>query len=196
MKNGKKFMEQNLENNYRIKLREQIKESYGKIVYSFTAHEKNASRLKKYDSYIKVVQIILSALISVSLVSLIIENEIVSAIIGSILSFILLIINSLNKSFTFVERANKHIETADKLWIIREDYISLLTDFDVLTIEEIVKKRDELKIQSSITYKNSDRTDKKSYKETQVALQIEEEQTFKDNELNNFLHQGIKNKIE
>ena len=35
-------------------------------------------------------------------------------------------------------------ETSNQLWLIREQYLSLLTDFATLTREEVVKRRDEL----------------------------------------------------
>ena len=48
-----------------------------------------------------------------------------------------------------------HNNTANQLWLVRENYVSLLSEFDNLSTEEIVKKRDELLLQTNKIYKNS-----------------------------------------
>lgn len=80
-----------------------------------------------------------------------------------------------------------HIKTANKLWKVREKYLSLLTDFDEISIEEIVRKRDELLDESSEIYGAAPLTDGKSYAAAQAALKTNEEQFFTQEELNKML---------
>jgi hypothetical protein len=77
------------------------------------------------------------------------------------------------------------------LWGIREGYVSLLVDFEVLEDNEIQKRRDILCEKVSEVNNNYPATDAKSYKAAQKALQKEEEQTFKENEVDSILPNGI-----
>ena len=47
---------------YRDRLRNQIKEACGKVIYTYTAHHKLADRLEKENKCVKNAQIILTAL--------------------------------------------------------------------------------------------------------------------------------------
>ena len=80
----------------------------------------------------------------------------------------------------------------DLLWKIREEYVSLLTDFEILEVEEIMRKRDELQERTAIVYSNSPRTDSRSYAAAQKALKTEEEQTFSEKEIDIMLPNSIR----
>ena len=77
------------------------------------------------------------------------------------------------------------------MWGIREGYVSLLVDFEVLEDNEIQKRRDILCEKVSEVNNNYPATDAKSYNAAQKALQKEEEQTFKENEVDSILPNGI-----
>ena len=77
------------------------------------------------------------------------------------------------------------------MWGIREGYVSLLVDFEVLEDSEIQKRRDVLWDKVPEVNSNYPATDKKSYRAAQKALQKEEEQTFKENEVDSILPNGI-----
>ena len=77
------------------------------------------------------------------------------------------------------------------MWGIREGYVSLLVDFEVLEDNEIQKRRDILCEKVSEVNNNYPATDAKSYKAAQKALQKEEEQTFKEKEVDSILPNGI-----
>lgn len=76
---------------------------------------------------------------------------------------------------------------SDNLWLIREQYLSLLTDFEVLSEEDITAKRDELQKLTFEVYNKSPKTDAKSYAEAQKALKTEEEQFFTPEEIDKML---------
>lgn len=66
---------------------------------------------------------------------------------------------------------------------IKEAYVSLLTDFEMLDAKGIRNKRDELQARTSEVYRNLPKSDVKSHGDTQKALKIEEEQTFSEEEI-------------
>ena len=185
-------MERNSKNSQGFKLESQLREAYGKIVYTYTCHNKKATRLLKLNDNIKVWQIVLSALSTGGFITTIIFNDTLVKIIGAVISFLLVIVNSYTKNFNLVGEANEHIKTANLLWKIREEYISLLIDFEILSVEEIMVKRDELQNRTFEAYSSSLSTDKKSYKEAQKSLKTEEEQTFSEKEIDVMLPSSIR----
>lgn len=185
-------MERNSHNSQGYKLESQIREAYGRVVYTYTCHNKMADRFLKKNDNIKILQIILSALTTGGFITTIVYDDTIVKVVGSILSFFLVIVNSYTKNFNLVGDANEHIKSANLLWKIREEYISLLIDFEILTQEDIICKRDELQNRTFEVYINSLNTDKKSYKEAQKSLKIEEEQTFSEKEIDVMLPNSIR----
>ena len=95
-------MERNSKNSQGYKLESQLREAYGKIVYTYTCHNKKATRLLKLNDNIKVWQIVLSALSTGGFITTIIFDDTLVKIIGAIISFLLVIVNSYTKNFNLL----------------------------------------------------------------------------------------------
>jgi len=115
-------------------------------------------------------------------------------IVTAAFSAILFAINTFVKGHDLGEVAQKHADAACSLWDIREKYLSLLTDIRAknTTVEEIVERRDELQERLLGTYKGSPRTTSKAYKQASIALKVNEELTFSDAEIDNFLPKELR----
>lgn len=185
-------MERNSRDSQGYMLESQIREAFGRVTYSQTCRDKIIHRLEYRNEAIKVMQIILSALTTGSFLITIISNENISGIIGGVLSLCLLVLNSYTKNLNLIEVAQKHQKASDLLWKIREEYVSLLVDFEILEQGSIILKRDELQERTFDVYSNSPRTDVKSYRDAQRVLKTEEEQTFSENEIDIMLPNAIK----
>lgn len=185
-------MERNSQISQGYKLESQIREAYGRVTYTQTCHDKIISRLIKTNDRIKIWQIILSAITTSGFIVAIFSEDKIASVLGVIISLGLLIFNSYTKNFNLVEKAQEHKVASDALWKIREEYVSLLTDFEILELESIMKKRDELQERTAKVYSNSPRTDGKSYAEAQKALKNNEEQTFSENEIDIMLPNSIR----
>lgn len=146
------------------------------------------------NEFIKVFQIVLSALTTGGFIVAIIVDEKIASILGALISVLLLILNAYTKNFDLVETAQSHQKAADALWIIREEYVSLLTDFELLDDAIVMAKRDELQNRTAEIYAQSPKTDSKSYIAAQRALKTEEEQTFSDDEIDVMLPNSIQRK--
>lgn len=175
------------EQKYRNDLLSQIKNAYGKVVYSYTTHWKQqniyVNRLKK----LKITEIVLSSISTTGLVSFLISNQWWIALIGTIFSAISLALTLYTKDKRYEEAIASHRVSADDLWLLREKYISLMTDFESLEISEIVRKRDDLEKNASRIYKAAIPVTPAAYKEAQKALKEEEEQYFSEAELDQML---------
>mgnify|MGYP007013460778 CR=1 FL=1 len=172
---------------YKDKLYSQIQDEYGKIVYTYTCHFKAADHLQKRNTWIKWGQIVLSAVSTGGFLGVLISDEQILLWVGGLCSTILLALTSYLKDKDIATEETNHIKAANNLWKVREEYLSLLTDFDSLTIEEIVLRRDQLINKSADIYDDAPITDPQSYAEAQKALKSDEEQFFTQEELNKML---------
>lgn len=74
----------------------------------------------------------------------IITNENVCTVVAVFFSTVLLTFNLFFKNFNPENEIKQHILAADELWLIREKYVSLMTDFDILSNKDIISTRDSL----------------------------------------------------
>ena len=178
-------MEQNSQ--YREGLLVQLKESYGRVVYTYTSHLKQVNSLEKKLKIIKYCQIVLSAFSTGGFLGAIITDENAYTVVAGFFSAILLAFNLFFKNFNIENEIKQHILAADELWLIREKYVSLMTDFDILSDENIMFTRDTLLQETYEIYKKTPKTNSKSYERAQAALKNEEEQFFTNEEFNQML---------
>lgn len=184
-----------MEQNSQVEILEaQIRECFGRVVWSHKTQDKCADLISNQHNIVKIIQIILSALTTTGvLVTAFGENQTVGIITASI-SAILFGINSYVKGHDLGRIAQKHSDAASDLWDVREKYLSLITDMKAGTIQtvEIIAKRDGLQEKLSGIYKGSPRTISKAYKEATKALKVNEELTFSDEEINLFLPKELR----
>lgn len=171
----------------RMRLRGQLVDLHGKVVYTYTAHHKIQNRLEALSTGVKITQIILTAISTGGFLATVITNQYLLAWIGGISSALSLGLNLYMKDSNFNLRIKNHKDAADELWDIREKYSSLITDFDDLALDEIRNKRNDIQAEWSIVNKKYPGTDNKGYKAAQKSLQNEEEQTFNAGEAELFL---------
>ena len=173
--------------NIRQKLRQQIIEQHGKLVYSFTTDEKEMELIYKWSKVRQVVSIVLSVItISPAFSSLFGDNpfwKFFSAIAG----VVLLCLSTYNLKTNNDSKLSDLRKSSDALWEIREKYVSLLVDFDDFTTETIRSKRDELIQGTAEIYKSRPKASRCAYRNAQKALQVEEEQTFNAGEAERLL---------
>lgn len=177
-------------------LEAQLRECYGRVVYTHKTHEKCADLLQNKLSCMKNLQLFLLAITTGSFITTVVGDAKTGAIIGSILSAVLLFLNSYMKDYDLGTIAQKHRQAAGEIWLIREKYLSLLTDLKMgaKSIDEITKERDTLLLELSAIYVGAPSTNYKAYSMAQKALKELEDMTFSDEELDKFLPTELKRK--
>lgn len=167
----------------------QLRECYGRVVYSHTTHQKCADILAKRQGRIKFFQIVLSAVASCGFIAAILGGGTAATIMATVVSTVLLAVNTYNKSLDDGEGVQKHKEAGAKLWGLRERYLSLLTDLRIGTesIAELQARRDALLSELQAVYEGAPATTYAAYKKAQTALQQLEDMTFSDEEVDAFL---------
>lgn len=170
----------------------QIRECFGRVAYSHKTHEKCADVAIDRLSTIKLWQIILSAVTTGGLLAVLFgpsDESKFAAGVTALISTALLALNAYTKENDLGQEAQKHKETAAKLWNLRESYLSLLTDLraGLLPLNVIRERRDELQSALSVIYNGAPRTSAKGYRKAQTALKIKEDLTFADHEIDQML---------
>ena len=169
----------------------QIREEFGRVLYTNVARYKQANQLLKTDKNMRIIQIILSV-ISVSGIIGIVFNTSALQIISAVFSFFLLLVNTIRLNSTDQQKAQQHRDAAERLWLVREEYKSLLTDIPSLNLEGIRAKRDELQQRTNKINSNSPSISDKCYKQAQKAIKEQGEQSFTDDEIDNLLPESLK----
>lgn len=172
----------------------QLRECYGRAVYSHKTHEKCADILHTRLARIKLLQIILSAITTGSFITSILGSGKEAAVIGVVVSTFLLVLNAYAKNYDLGELAQKHKQAANDIWLIREQYLSLLTDLATGSKiqEEVRLERDRLVTALHAVYAGSPSTTYTAYRRAQDSLQHNEEMTFSDEEINAFLPKELR----
>ncbi len=178
----------------RALLEAQLRECYGRVVYSHKTHEKCADILLSRLSAIKLWQIILSSITTAGFLAAIFDAGPVGATIGVVVSTALLALNAYTKNYDLGALAQKHRQAAADLWLIREKYLALITDLRIgeESLEKTNVRRNDLLEDLHGAYSGAPSTTFAAYRKAQRALQEQEEMTFSDEEIDAFLPKELR----
>ncbi len=166
---------------------EQIRECFGRVVYTHKTHEKMAELVAAKLNFYSKALIALTGLTSSGAVGVFLTDQNWVKYATVILSFLTLFVSTYLKNFDLGGIAQKHRDAAAKMWNIRECYLSLLTDLPKMSQEAAKTRRDELQEALSAIYIAAPQTDSKAYMAAQQALKYNEEFTFSPKEIDCFL---------
>lgn len=179
----------------RYVLESQIRECFGRCVYTHKTHEQMADLFSDRLWWTKWTQIVLSALTTGGAIGTLFDrSNLLYPYATATLSIATLIVNSYAKDLNPGASAQKHRETASDIWNVREAYLSLLADTrdEKITPDALRKRRDELQAQLYKIYRSAPHTNGKAYGRAQDRLQNKEDLTFSDAEIDHFLPTSLK----
>ncbi|OGA86740.1 MAG: hypothetical protein A2Z90_11920 [Burkholderiales bacterium GWA2_64_37] len=171
----------------------QLREMYGRAAYTHKTHQKMADGYVTKYKRIKLIEIVLSAATTTSLLVALLGKSEAATAVGAVLSAILAGCALYFKEASLGEQAQLHTEVGAKLWGAREALLSLLVDLqDGRPVEEVRQQRDRLNAELEDIYKAAPRTNSKAYSDAQEALKNAEELFFTDEELNKMLPKQLR----
>ncbi|TPP06968.1 SLATT domain-containing protein [Rhizobium glycinendophyticum] len=175
-------------------LESQIRECFGRVVYAHKTHEKDGDLCAQTLRRFKLLQIIVSSITASGTLAVLLADELWIKLATALVSLIGLFITGYMKGFDPGAAAQKHRDTAADLWVIRESYLSLLTDMasHSTTLTNATERRDQLQSALAAIYKSAPHTTPKGYLKAQEALQRLEDYTFNDGEIDKFLPPNLK----
>jgi 4-aminobutyrate aminotransferase-like enzyme len=178
-------------------LESQVRECFGRVVYSHKTHEKCGDIALSKLSHIKLWQLVLSAITTGGLIAVVFGNASQSKTASgftALVSTALLALNAYTKDNDPGQIAQKHKTAADQLWGIREAYLSLLTDIRSgdMSAEQARHRRDQLQSELATAYAAAPRTSSAAYTRASKALKVNEDLTFSDDEIDQFLPAALR----
>ena len=172
----------------------QIRECFGRAIYAHKTHEKDGDICAATLGRLKIAQIVLSSGTACGAIALVFTNPVGLKVATAIVSLITLVVSGYMKGFDPGATAQKHRDTAAAIWVIRESYLSLLTDIHSgsISVDQARDRRDDLQRALAAIYKSAPHTTPKAYANAQVALQRAEDYTFNEGEIDRFLPPALK----
>ena len=175
----------------------QVRESFGRVVYSHKIHEKQADI--SFSRY-QLQQGILIGLTAVSsgtfltLVFGLLGNSTWTSLATSFCALLVSWMSLGAKTFKFDETSASHRDVASNLWDVRESYISLIADMmsGQISDSDARKRRDELQSLARDVYSAAPRTSGKAFVRAQDGLKNNEEMTFTTREIDLFLPEVLR----
>lgn len=168
------------------RLRGQIKEAYGKLLYTYQTQQEAATLKRDLSNRLSIAQIVLTAISTCGVVGILFGQAEFGAVIASLFAAVSLGINLYVRGAKLPEEAEAHARCADRLWVVLQDYISLLTDFDDIGVEEIRRRRDLIQGSQAEVYREAPRTDDKAYSRARDRLK-NDHQSFEPGECDKLL---------
>lgn len=175
-------------------LESQIRELYGRVVYTHKTHEKCADVLKVRSDRLKLAEILLSAVTTTAILIVVFGEGKAFQFIAALSSTALLALTLYSKDFNLLAIAEKHKQAALDILEIRENLLSLLTDIQIdnKEVEQLQRTRDKLNEKLMNAYRGAPKTMNKAYAIASKALKENEEFTFSDSEIDKFLPERLR----
>lgn len=175
-------------------LESQIREIYGRVIYTHKTHEKCADILVKKNGRLKMAEIVLSAITTTSILTLFLGEGKVFQFVAAICSTSLLGLTLYSKNYDLTGIAEKHKQAAIDILEIRESLFSLLVDLRIngKELSEVQLQRDALNKRLVGVYKAAPQTNSNAYNKASVALKKNEEFTLSDDEVDKFLTESLR----
>lgn len=175
----------------------QVRESFGRVVYSHKTHEKQADICFNKHRWQQGVLIALTAISSGTFLAAVVGllgDPVLTSLATSSIALLVTWISLGAKTFRFADESEAHRDIASRLWDVRESYISLIADLmsGNLSDSQARDRRDELQEAARAAYTDAPRTSAKSFTRAQEGLKHNEEMTFTPREIDLFLPEALR----
>lgn len=175
----------------------QVRESFGRVVYSHKTHEKQADICFSKHRWQQGVLIALTAISSGTFLAAMVGllgNPVLTTFATSSIALLVSWMSLGAKTFKFEEESNTHRGIASRLWDVRESYISLIADLMSSTVSDVEarERRDALQQLTRDVYTDAPRTSTKAFKRAQDGLKNNEEMTFTSREIDLLLPETLR----
>lgn len=175
----------------------QVREAFGRVVYSHKVHEKQAdlcfTKHRWQQGFLVAFTAISTGTFLASVLGLV-GNPALASLATSAIAVVVSALSLAAKNFKFGEESEAHRDIASRLWDVRESYLSLIADLMSGATQSVDARarRDELQATTLKAYTDAPRTTSKAYGKAQDGLKNNEELTFTSRELDLFLPEALR----
>lgn len=175
----------------------QVREAFGRVVYSHKTHEKQADLCftkHRWQQGLLVGFTALSTGTFLAAVLGLVGNPVLTSLATSAIAIVVSALSLATRSFRFGDESEAHRGIAARLWDVRESYLSLITDLTsgVTSADDARERRDALQEATRKAYAEAPRTTAKAYGKAHDGLKNNEELTFTSREIDLLLPEALR----
>lgn len=175
----------------------QVREAFGRVVYSHKTQEKQADICFRRHRWQQGILVALTAISSGTFLAALVGvlgSPVLTSLATSFIAILVSATSLATKTFKFSEEADAHRDIATRLWDVRESYLSLISDLmsDETSASDARARRDELQEAARAAYADAPRTSQKAFNKASDGLKDDEEMTFTSREIDLFLPEGLR----
>ena len=186
-----------MENKYQLLL-DVVRQNFASAVWTHKIQEKQADIYGENYSRLESLNILAASLTSCGIVSTIFCENLVAKIITALLSFVTLSITTYFKSFDIKNMEKQCKDTANRLVVVRNDLLHIIAEIHMKSrsVDEI--NHDYIQIINTLNkiYVEAPSTTQKSVERASEALKTNNEYTYTEEEIDNFLPPTLRGKVE
>lgn len=186
-----------MENKYQLLL-DVVRQNFASAVWTHKIQEKQADIYGENYSRLESLNIIAASLTSCGIVSTIFCENLAAKIIAALLSFVTLSITTYFKSFDIKNMEKQCKDTANRLAVVRNDLLHIIAEIHMKSrsVDEI--NHDYIQIINTLNkiYVEAPATTQKAVERASEALKTNNEYTYTEEEIDNFLPPALRGKVE
>lgn len=175
----------------------QVREAFGRVVYSHKTHEKQAdlcfAKHRRQQGLLVGFTAISTGTFLAAVLGLV-GNLVLTSLATSAIALVVSALSLATKSFRFGEESEAHRDIASRLWDVRESYLSLIADLmsGATSAADARVRRDALQEATRKVYAEAPRTTARAYGKAQDGLKNNEELTFTSREIDLLLPEALR----
>lgn len=192
-----KTIESETKEKYQILL-DIVRHNYASAVWTHKIQEKQAEIYHKQYAALESINIIAAAFTSCGIITTIFVDSLIAKIASAVLAFLTLSITAYYKSFDLKNMEQKHKESANKIIVIRNELMEIIAEIQLQ--EKPIKdiEIDYLNIMNRLKnlYVDAPSTTTRAVKKATKALNVNNEYTYNEEEIDHFLPPALRGRIK
>ena len=174
-----------------------IRDSFARTTYTHKTYEKQLEMQYSTLHWYRWIRFVVIAITATGAIGQIFTDDNFVKIVTAIFAVLSLLLTLYGLGLKPEETVSELQRTARDLWYVREKYFHLIADMKSggITDENVIRQRDDLTDRLNEIHHDAPQTTSIAYKKAQKALKINQELTFSDDEIDNFLPATLKKSI-
>lgn len=173
------------------------RQEFASVVWTHKIHEKQADIYETRYHLIEVINIICASLTAAGVISSIFQDGHIIKVGTALLAFATIFCTAYIKSFNVQEKFAKHRQTAQKLIVVRNNYINLIANIKLKnkTVDELLELYSIISEELHRIYETAPSTTDKAVEKATEALSEKQEYSYSDEEIDRFLPLNLRKGI-
>ena len=177
-----------------------VRQNFASVVWTHKVQEKQADIYVEYYAKLQTMNIIAASITSCGIVSTIFAGDafqLVLKIVTATLSFFTLCITAYFKSFDLQTLGKQNKEAANQFLVIRNELLQIIGDIHIQkeSLQDIEGRYSDIIRRLNELYVSAPSTTDKAIKRATQALNIKQEYTYSEEEIDRFLPASLRGKV-